>query len=196
VTATPTLPASPIAGLTVVGLGPESEPILQRFFDANPAYFVTVSGEPAGPNEARDEIRDEVPAGMSYTSRWMLGWADAGGELAAMADGVCDLLAPGVWHIGLFIVATSRHGGGDARTLYRSLEDWALANGAAWMRLGVVQGNVRAERFWQAQGYVETRTRTVAMGRRTNVVRVMHKPLAGGSVAQYLALVPRDRPGA
>lgn len=190
----PALPASPLAGLAVVPLGADDEARLQRFFDANPEYFLAVTGAPAGPTEARDEIRDEVPADMSYTSRWLLGWADDEGGLAAIADGVCDLLAPGVWHLGLFIVATARHGSGDAQALYRSIEQWAAANGARWMRLGVVAGNARAERFWAAQGYVETRTRPVAMGARTNTVRVLHKPLAGGSVAEYLALVPRDRP--
>jgi hypothetical protein len=34
------------------------------------------------------------------------------------------------------------------------------------------------------------------MGRKTNVLRVMVKPLAGGSVDEYLALVERDRPSA
>ena len=187
------LPACPLPDLRVVELGIGCEALLQRFFDANPEYFLAVSGAPAGPAEAQQEIRDEVPAGMSYTRQWLLGWVDATGELAAMADGVVDLLAPGVWHVGLYIVATSRHGSGDARTLYRSLEAWAVDNGAAWMRLGVVAGNARAERFWAAQGFIETRTRTVEMGQRTNTVRVMHKPLAGGTVEQYLALVPRDR---
>jgi hypothetical protein len=32
------------------------------------------------------------------------------------------------------------------------------------------------------------------MGRNTNVVRVMIKPLADRTVADYLALVARDRP--
>jgi len=187
------LPACPLPDLRVVELGIGSEALLQRFFDANPEYFLAVSGAPAGPAEAHDEIRDEVPAGMSYTRQWLLGWVDTTGELAAMADGVVDLLAPGVWHVGLYIVATSRHGSGDARALYRSVESWAVRNGAAWMRLGVVAGNARAERFWESLGFIETRTRTVEMGQRTNTVRVMHKPLAGGTVEQYLALVPRDR---
>jgi len=191
--ASATLPSCPLPDLRTLELGIGSEALLQRFFDANPEYFLAVSGEPAGPTEARDEIHGEVPAGMTYTRKWLLGWADATGELAAMADGVCDLLAPGVWHIGLYIVATARHGSGDARALYRSLETWAADNGAAWLRLGVVAGNARAERFWESLGYVETRTRTVEMGSRTNTVRVMHKPLAGGTVGQYLALVPRDR---
>jgi GNAT superfamily N-acetyltransferase len=191
------LPASPLAGLRTVELGADDEPLLQRFFEANPPYFLAVFGEPAGPDAARDEIRDLPPAGWSFTQRWLLGYAAADGELAAVADVVSDLLVPGVWHIGLFIVATPRQGSGDAQVLYRRLESWATGEGARWLRLGVVQGNARAERFWEAQGFVETRTRTRAeMGKRTNTLRVMVKPLSAGTLDAYLAFVPRDRPEA
>lgn len=191
------LPISPSPDLAIVELGPEDEPLLQRFFEANPAYFDGVFGETAGPEAARDEIRELPPDGWSYTRRWLLGYRAADAELAAVADVVSDLLVPGAWHVGLFIVATARHGSGTAALLYRGLESWAAGHGARWLRLGVVQGNVRAERFWAAQGFVETRTRTGAvMGRRTNTLRVLVKPLAGETLAAYLALVPRDRPGA
>jgi GNAT superfamily N-acetyltransferase len=188
------LPSSPIASLCTVELTADRAPLLQRFFEANPLYFVAVNGEPAGPDEAREEICGELPAGWPFTKKWVIGYADAQGELAAMANLVSDLLAPHVWHIGTFIVATERHGNGDAQTLYCSLEDWAAANGAQWLRLGVVQGNARAERFWTACGYRQVRTRTgVTMGRLTNTLRVMVKPLRGGALEDYLALVPRDR---
>jgi hypothetical protein len=78
--------------------------------------------------------------------------------------------------------------------LYRGLESWAASNGASWLRLGVVHGNVRAERFWERLGFIQTRTRAVPMGRLTNTVRVMVKPLAGGTLEHYLSLVQRDRP--
>ena len=59
----------------------------------------------------------------------------------------------------------------------------------------MIAGNVRAERFWERQGFIQTRLRSgVSMGRLTNTLRVMFKPLAGGSMAQYLGLVERDRP--
>jgi hypothetical protein len=32
------------------------------------------------------------------------------------------------------------------------------------------------------------------MGKLTNTVRVMAKPLAGGTLEEFLSLVPRDRP--
>ena len=190
-----TLPPSLIPALRSVEITPDREPDLQRFFEANPEYFIAVSGEPARPNEAHEEIHGELPAGWRYTKKWLIGYLDTQGTLVAMANVVSDLLAPGVWHIGLFIVATARHGCGEAQTLHRGLEAWVRSHGAAWLRLGVVQGNTRAERFWASLGYVETRTREgIEMGRRVNTVRVMVKPLAGGTLEQYRALVPRDRP--
>ena len=72
-----------------------------------------------------------------------------------------------------------------------------IEQGARWLRLGVVRGNARAERFWERCGYVQVRERgPVQMGRKTNLLRVMVKPLAGGTLDEYLALVARDRPGA
>jgi GNAT superfamily N-acetyltransferase len=190
-----TLPQSPIPSLRVIELTPAHATLLQRFFDANPEYSIAVSGEPAGPNAAYEEIHDKPPPGWGFTKMWVIGYVDEKDALAAMANVVADLLAPRVWHIGLFIVATSRHGTGDAQALYRGLESWAAGNGAHWLRLGVVEGNARAERFWVKQGYVETRKRTgVAMGKRVNTIRVMVKPLAHGSMEQYLSLVSRDRP--
>lgn len=62
---------------------------------------------------------------------------------------------------------------GLAQALHAELEAWAVSNGANWLRLGVVQGNGRAERFWESLGYVEFRTRIgVEMGKRTNTLRV------------------------
>jgi GNAT superfamily N-acetyltransferase len=189
------LPFSPIATLRTIELTSNEEPMLQRFFEANSQYFFAAHGEPAGPNEAHEEIHGELPPGWGFTKKWLIGYINAQNELSAMANIISDLLAPGVWHIGLFVVATSRHGSGDAQTIYRGLETWAIENGAHWLRLGVVQGNARAEHFWKSLGYIETRTRAgVAMGKLMNTVRVMVKPLAGGSFEQYLS-VERDRPG-
>jgi GNAT superfamily N-acetyltransferase len=192
---TSVFPRSPLAELRSVELTAGSEPLLQRFFDDNPLYFLSVNGEPAQPGEAHEEIHGALPAGWPYTKKWVVGYVGANGSLAAMANVVSDLLAPSVWHISTFIVATSRHGAGDAQVLYRSLESWALRSGACWLRLGVVRGNARAERFWEREGFVQTRLRAgVVMGMLTNTLRVMFKPLAGGSMEQYLTLAGRDRP--
>lgn len=198
------------ARLRAIELTSPDIPRLQEFFELNPEYFFTVNGEGPVPGEAHEEMLgstvdetvlvtkdDDLPAGWPYTRKWIIGFEDDAGSLVGMANVVSDLLAPGIWHIGLFMVATTMHGSGEARDLYQQLENWAHRNGAQWLRLGVVIGNARAEWFWERNGFVEVRTREgVEMGKRTNSLRVMSKALAGGSVAEYLLMVARDRPEA
>ena len=172
-------------------------PALQTLFVANPEYFIAVNGMPARDDEAQQEFADRPPPSMPYDRQIMIGLHDDTGQLVAMATVVSNLLAAQVWHIGLFIVATSLHGSGLASLIYQSLEQWMKAQGAQWIRLGAVVGNLRAERFWEKMGYTEVRQRTdVPSGRQTNTLRVMVKPVGVRSLAQYLDLVARDRPDA
>jgi len=191
----PGLPTSPLPGIRVVRLDEPWERPLQRFFEANPSYFLEALGEPPAADAAILEISDLPPEDFSYTEVFLLGFVQEDGELMAMASVVSDLLAPRVWHIGLFIVADQRHGTGAAQQLHGCIQTWAERHGAQWMRLGVVVGRARAERFWQRQGYVTTRLREgVEMGQRTHDLRVMVKPLGGHTLQDYLLLVARDRP--
>jgi GNAT superfamily N-acetyltransferase len=178
-----------------VEMGEADIPALQAFFEANPDYFLAVHGVPATPREAHDEFHPELPPGFSCDRQWLVKLMPAHGPMVAMANVSANMLAQGVWHVGLFIVATRLHGSGVAHEIYAALEKWMRSRGAKWLRLGVVAGNTRAERFWESAGYVEVRKRLgLTMGARVNDLRVMAKPLAGGSLAEYLALVARDRP--
>jgi hypothetical protein len=56
------LPPSPVPGVCTVELVADCEPLLQRFFDAKPDYFIVANGEPATPTEAHDEIHGWSPA--------------------------------------------------------------------------------------------------------------------------------------
>ncbi|MBL8351398.1 MAG: GNAT family N-acetyltransferase [Burkholderiaceae bacterium] len=170
-------------------------PRLQAFFEANPGYFLAVSGAPPRPTEARDEFDEPPPAHLPHGRRWCLGFLDAADDLQGFAIVVRDLGAAGVWHIALYLWATRLHGSGLAAGMHDALAQWALAAGADWLRLGVVVGNGRAERFWDKLGYREVRRRHgVPAGCRVNSVRVLVRPLRGQPLAAYLELMPRDRP--
>ena len=183
------------AGSFVVDEFAEAElPELQALFESNPGYFELVEGAPAEHGAARKTFESRPPADMPYTRNWMIGARDAAGALVGFIDVVEDLLAPRAWHVAFFIVAGGVHGRGVGREIYAALEQWMRGQGARWLRLGVVDGNARAERFWRAQGYAEvTRKRGVEMGRKTHTVLAMIKP-CGGTLEEYLALVPSDRP--
>ena len=171
-------------------------PVLQKFFDANPEYFIAVNGMPPRDDEAWQEFTDRPPAGMPYDKQLLIAFVDDDGQWLAMASILSNFIATSVWHIGLFIVATRLHGSGVALASYSALEDWMRGNGAQWIRLGVVLGNQQAERFWQKVGYAELRQRTgIQMGKLVSTVRVMMKPLCAGAPETYLQLVERDRVG-
>jgi len=185
----------PALALRRVEMGPADAPRFQRFFDENPEYSLAVNGRPPHANEAAEEIADLPPPELEFGTRHLFGFETEAGELAAFAGILGDFIARGVWHIGLFIVATRLHGGGTAHALHAELESWMRSQGARWIRLGVVAGNARAERFWERCGYVEVRRRNgVDTGGKINELRVMVKPLGDAGIAEYLALVARDRP--
>src|SRR5258708_28584775 len=104
------------------------------------------------------------------------------------------LLADRVWHIILLMVATALHGTGTAGLLYERVEKRAKGEGASWLRLDVVIGNLKAERFWEKTGYSEVQQLTSQLGSMTHTVRVMVKPLGGSDIDAYLRAVPCDRP--
>lgn len=189
------LPGCSLEGIRVVELLGCDEAELQQFFEQTPAYFVAVNGEPATPTEAREELLGQLPAGWHCSRLYWLGYRDAQGHLVAVVNIAADLLAAGVWHIGLLLVHSRWHGSGLAQRLHTDIEAWAAAKGGQWLRLTVVVGNTRAERFWLKLGYTQVRTREgITMGRQVNKVSIQIKPLGNGTIEGYLALVERDRP--
>jgi GNAT superfamily N-acetyltransferase len=179
----------------VRNLAPADLPELQALFEQNPDYFMTVNARLPFADEAEAEFHEMPPAHLPHGQRWFAGVYDGTGTLQGVLHWVSDLIAPSVWHVALFFLATPLHGTGAAREIYGALESWMQRSGAVWIRLGVVAGNGRAERFWDRMGYVQTRVRAaVDTGGRINDVRMLLKPLRGGSIAQYLKLVPRDAP--
>jgi ribosomal protein S18 acetylase RimI-like enzyme len=181
--------------IRIVILQADDVPTIQRLYEANPEYSLQVMGRAPRANDAHDDFHDTPPAEFTWRAQWMLGFVDGRGQLVGVAGVVADLFAPTVWHIGYFMVETRQHGAGTARAIYDALESYIRLQGAAWLRLGVVVGNTRAEKFWTRCGYIETRTRdNYALGDKVHVVRVMVKPLAEGLVSEYLRLVPRDKP--
>lgn len=184
-------------GLQARTLAPADVPLLQALFEANAEYFEFSNGVPPAPDAAVLEFEERPPAHLPFTRHWVVGVGAAPDRLEAAMFVVADLGVPGVWHLALLLVDHAQRGGGLAPRAVQALETWARTEGAQWLRLGVIQGNTRAERFWAACGFSETRQRpmTDSLG-RPRTTRVLVKPLAGGTLEDYRALVPRDRPGA
>lgn len=169
---------------------------VQRFYEANPGYHVMVTGEPPPPTEAHDGFHARPPDGWLLGRKWMLVGRDGSGRVVAVIDLLEDLFAPGVWCIGFFMVAEALQGSGTAASLHDALVAWMRARGARWSRLGVVEANLRAQRFWKGRGYRELRRRhDYPVGPRRHTLRVLARALdEGAGWDEYRRLVPRDDP--
>ncbi len=177
-----------------VPLDAADAPALQAFLDANPLYSEIVNGRPFRPDEALQEITEAPPFPHGALHALAVLARDTG-EWLGFVSLVDDLFVPGVCHIGLLVVATAQHGSGLAEEVVTALVTRAQARGARWMRLGVVVGNARAERFWARMGFEELRQRHgMPYAGPSTSVRVMLKRLGEASVPEYLSLVERDRP--
>src|SRR3954465_10006932 len=121
---------TPLPGaLFTAGEGHASEvtgaelPEVQRFLEANPEYYLRVTGEPPGPGAAQEELEALPPAEWDFERKSLVAFRDAS-AIIGVAEMVANLFAAGVWHIGLFIIATRLHGTGAAQLWYGALESW------------------------------------------------------------------------
>jgi GNAT superfamily N-acetyltransferase len=172
-------------------------PRLFAFFQANPLFHQAVAGGPATLESVREDVAARPPPEWPFTRKYMLLVIDDAGGVIGAADILSDLFAAGVWHVGLFVVATALHGTGRPHAIYAALEAWMKARGARWLRLGVVDANPRGERFWRRVGYTEVRQRPdYETSGRKHLLHVMAKPLGPADWERYRRLVPRDDPAA
>ncbi|WP_184044755.1 GNAT family N-acetyltransferase [Inhella inkyongensis] len=179
-----------------VALGTEDAPQLQAFLDLNPRYSQIVAGRPWLPDEALQELTETPPPDWPQGRTWKLALLGPDGDCQGLLVYSEDLLAHGVWHLGLLLIDERLQRQGLARHWVDAFERHARACGARWVRLGVVVGNAPAEAFWSARGWAEAKRREgVQIGELVQDLRVMVKPLAGdANLDEYLELVSRDRP--
>jgi GNAT superfamily N-acetyltransferase len=183
-----------LPGYRAIAATRDDIPALQAFLEANSAYTRLAEGREVAPDDGTLQFHDAPPPDIPFADRWFFLIRDDGtGDVAAVIEVVKDLLAPGVWHIGLFLVAEALHGHGLAHRLHTALEQWSASKGACWLRLGVIAHNTRAVRFWQRVGYGFVCARqAAATGGSVNETWCLVKPLGTATVTDYLTVQRRD----
>jgi ribosomal protein S18 acetylase RimI-like enzyme len=150
---------------------------VQAFCERCADYIELLTGLPPGPAEAQS-LFIGLPEGKDYDDKLLMGIFDRSNHLIGVLDVIRNYPDPGVWHVGLMMLEPERRGQGLGEKLYRAFEGWAAAAGAAHIRLGVVEHNERAYRFWQRMGFETVERRPPERwGSRENVTIVMRKPI-------------------
>jgi GNAT superfamily N-acetyltransferase len=146
-----------IAGRTILSLGREDLPMLQRLLERCGDYFDMAEGQPAGPNEAEEEFTAGPPERFPQ-DQFCLGIPDdRPGELAGVLGALRHHRRPNQWYLGLLLLDPNYRGSGLGRTAYEAFEQWIRRQGADSVVLAVLEVNTRAAGFWESLGFATPR---------------------------------------
>ncbi|MBN1551667.1 GNAT family N-acetyltransferase [bacterium] len=158
-------------------LGKKDLVIIQQLLTKCQSYFKLVAGEAVN-SEYSFDLLSKTPPDKTIDDKFLLGIFEDGFELIAILDIIRDFPAPGIWFLGLMLLEPDRRNQGLGHLIYDTLEDWMKREGAKSFRLGVVEQNPNAVKFWRRMGFeiVEKRENVMA-GKQSNTVIVMQKIL-------------------
>ena len=169
-------PTTCFPSFEAVRLTSADAPRLQRFLMECEDYFLMISGEAAGPQEAEEELL-RLPPGKSLDDKVFMGLQEADGRLAGVFDVVKDYPEPGIWYLGLLLLHPAKRSQGHGEAIHAQLCACIRSQGGSAIRLGVVERNESALRFWTQRGYRELERKPFQAGRLTHTVRVMQMEL-------------------
>lgn len=162
--------------ITLAQLGPADVPALQALLERCADLSLLVEGEPPSPQAAELALND-LPPGKELADKFLFG-VFREHVLIGVLDAVRDYPEEGIWWIGLLLLDPGQRSHGAGKLALDLFEDWARAQGARLLRLGVVEENRRGYRFWQRMGFALIEKRAPRrFGQKDQAVRVMQLPL-------------------
>jgi GNAT superfamily N-acetyltransferase len=168
-------------GYPVVRLTPADAADLQDLFERCTDFHELSEGGPTRSTAGAEELVAR-PAGKELADKFSFGiYAPAGG-LVGFLDLMRDYPAESEWWIGLLMLDPAVRGGGLGGRIYRAAAEWVSAQGGAMIRIGVLEQNPDAMRFWQRQGFLELRREPHVSdtGHRSRLVVMSHPCRAAG----------------
>ncbi len=162
---------------TAFSMVPEDMHALQALLERSADYFYLVEGQPPKPDDAII-LSKECPPGWSTENKFLVGINDQNGRLIAVIEGLRGYPAEGIFWIGLMLVDPAQRGQGLGTQLMAEFEDWARRQGANQIRLGVVEENTKALKFWQRLGFEHySSSEPVTFGQKVHVILSMQKKI-------------------
>ncbi len=121
---------------------------IQKLLNDCNDFSILVTGESTLPNAAKDLLM-ECPPGIELENKYVIGLIDRKGVLIGLLDAVNGYPKPGIWFIGLLLFSPDHRQKGLGKKTLEEFEKWILSQGATEVRLGVVEANKAAIRFWK-----------------------------------------------
>lgn len=150
---------------------------LQSLYESASDYFILIQNAPAD-KETAQELFTMLPPNKDYDDKYVLGvYSRVTETLIAIIDIVRDFPVAGEWIIGLILFAPTSRGLGLGKQVYSALSSFCRNAGATSIRIGVLESNPQAQRFWQSIGFVEIERHPHKHKEKSHIMIVMRHEL-------------------
>jgi ribosomal protein S18 acetylase RimI-like enzyme len=125
-------------------------------------------------NYAGHEILFDLPPNKDLKDKFVFGAYKENDFLIAIIDLVKDYKVNGEWTLGLMMIDPNERGNGLGRRLHEFAKALVLESKGKSLRIGVVEENKRAYKFWVEMGYTEVNRVKAKYGNKEHVIIVMN----------------------
>lgn len=146
---------------------------VSNLFNECEDYFNLVEGKVAEEKDTK-EFFEDLPPGKEIEDKNLYGVFDEV-ELIGVVDMVEDFPQKGEWIIGLMLLHPNTRGKGLGKAIHNIIVDIARENKVKKLRVGVVQQNENALKYWKRIGYKEVeRTSPRMFGQKESIIIVLN----------------------
>lgn len=134
-------------------------------------YYI-LSGGVYPSEEEINNIFIDLPPNKNLEDKFLLGVYKSD-ELVGMVDIIKDFPTIGEWTLGLMLIEPGERDSGLGKIIHKALIKWAKNLGAKTFRIGVIENNQKAFKFWSNLGYTKIKEVKMDFKSKTHVVSIM-----------------------
>jgi GNAT superfamily N-acetyltransferase len=127
--------------------------------------------------DAGHEILFDLPPDKDLKDKYVFGIYKENDYIIAVIDLIKDYKVPGEWTLGLMMIDPDERGNGLGRKLHEFVKAWVSESQGRVLRIGVVEENYRAHKFWIEMGYSEVDRVKAKYGNKEHIVIFMNSNL-------------------
>ena len=150
---------------------------LQRFCVSCIDYY-QLHGEIDTPINAAEELFNELPQGKASEDKVIMGLFKKDETIIGIIEMIKGYPDSDCWFIGQMMINPIHQGRGLGKNFYQGCECWIYKQGVSRLRLGVLQENEKAYKFWQGLGFEKVYSKeNYRMKDKETTVYVMEKKI-------------------
>jgi RimJ/RimL family protein N-acetyltransferase len=158
-------------GYKIERLLKENNNIVARLCEKCSDYYM-LSGGDLPSKEDIDTMFTDLPPNKNLEDKFLLGVYESD-ELVGMVDIIKNFPTIGEWSLGLMLIDPDKRGSGLGEIIHKTLIGWAKDLGAKTFRIGVIENNQKAFKFWSNLGYTKIKEVKMDFKSKTHVVNIM-----------------------